>query len=79
MVGQIVCSLKGSDKGSFLIIVGVDKKYVYLCDGKRYKLDRPKRKNSKHVSSTVTILNREEFLTDKAARKALAVYRSNLV
>ena len=79
MVGQIVCSLKGSDKGSFLLVARVDEKYVYLTDGKRYKLDRPKKKNNKHISSTATILKSEEFLTDKAVRKALAVYRSNLV
>lgn len=79
MVGQIVCSLKGSDKGSFLLVARVDEKYVYLTDGKRYKLDRLKRKNRKHISATATILKSEELSTDKAVRKALAVYRSNLV
>lgn len=75
-VGQIVCSLKGSDKGSYLLVAGVDEKYVYLVDGKRYKLEHPKRKNFKHISATQTRLKSEEFLTDKAVRKALAVYRN---
>ena len=77
-VGQIVCSLAGSDKGSFLLVVKVDEGFVYLADGKRYKLSSPKRKNKKHISYTATKLNCEELLTDKAVRKALAVYRSNL-
>ena len=75
-VGQIVCSLKGSDKGSFLLVARVDEKYVYLVNGKRYKLENPKRKNFKHISITQTRLNQDEFLTDKAVRKALAVYRN---
>ncbi len=75
-VGQIVCSLKGSDKGSFLLVVRADEKSAYLVDGKRYKLEGPKRKNFKHISLTQTRLNMEELLTDKAVRKALAVYRN---
>ena len=78
-VGQIVCSLGGSDKGSFLLVVDLDKDYVYLADGKRFKLNRPKRKNPKHISATKTKLKEEEFLTDKAVRKALAVYQNKLL
>ena len=77
MVGQIVCSLKGSDKGSFLLVVLEDEKFVYLVDGKRYKLKNPKKKNVKHISLTSSRLKTEELLTDKAVRKALAVYRRN--
>ena len=77
--GQIVCSMKGSDKGSFLLVVKEDEKYVYLVDGKRYKFDRAKRKNKKHISPTKQKLNCEELLTNKAVRKALAVYRNNLL
>ena len=77
-VGQIVCSLKGSDKDSFLLVVGVDEKFMYLVDGKRYKLNHPKRKNPKHIKTTLTRLDLNELSTDKAVRKALAVYRNNL-
>ena len=77
MVGQIVCSLKGSDKGSFLLVVLEDERFAYLVDGKRYKLNNPKKKNVKHISLTSSRLKIEELLTDKAVRKALAVYRRN--
>ena len=43
--GQIVRSLAGHDKGEFAVIVSHDNKYVYLCDGKRRKLENPKKKN----------------------------------
>lgn len=76
--GQIVCSRAGSDKDRFLVLVGFDGKDALICDGKRYKLASPKRKNQKHLAATQTILNMESISTDKALRKALAVYRSNM-
>lgn len=78
-IGQIVCSLRGNDKGKFLLVLSEDEKFVYLADGKRHKLSSPKKKNKKHVSSTTDSLKCEEILTDKAVRRALAVYRSNLL
>ena len=52
MVGQIVCSKKGRDKGYFLVIVAENSEVVYVCDGKERPLERPKKKNVKHLSFT---------------------------
>ena len=76
--GQIVRSLKGSDKNTFLVVVSANEKELLLCDGKRYKLEKPKRKNPKHIAETKTILNVSQFTTDKAVRKALAAWRATL-
>lgn len=74
--GLIVCSKAGSDKNSFFAVVGSDDKVVYLSDGERYKLAKPKKKNVKHVAVTGKILEVKELLTDKKLRVALAEYRS---
>ena len=74
--GLIVCSKAGSDKNSFLAVVGSDEKCVYLSDGKRYKLALPKKKNVKHIAVTDKILVSEDFSTDKKLREAIAKYRS---
>ncbi|MBO5873004.1 MAG: KOW domain-containing RNA-binding protein [Clostridia bacterium] len=75
--GQIVCSLAGSDKNTFLVVVGTDDKSLLVCDGKRYKLSKPKRKNKKHIAPMLKTLEEQELTTDKALRRALAVFRSN--
>lgn len=74
--GLIVCSKAGSDKHSFFVVVGSDDKFVYISDGKRYKLASPKKKNVKHIAVTGKILEVKEILTDKKLRAALAEYRS---
>ena len=74
--GQIVCSLAGSEKNTFLVVVGSEDKRLLVCDGKRYKLLKPKHKNIKHILPTSKVLKQEELTTDKALRKALAVFRS---
>lgn len=77
MVGQIVCSKKGRDKGYFLVIVEVCENTVYVCDGKERPLERPKKKNVKHLAFTNSVLKAESFKTNKSLRKSLAVYRDS--
>ena len=67
----ILCkSSAGHDKGSWYVIVNQDSEYVYIADGRRRKLENPKRKNIKHVEMTRKTVKLEHF-TDKSLRKAL--------
>ena len=75
MVGRIVCSKAGRDKGYFMIVVDSDKKFVYVCDGKERPLERPKRKNKKHLQFTNTVLEKSSYSTNKSLKKALAVFK----
>ncbi len=75
MIGQIVCSKKGRDKGYFLVVVEETDNTVYVCDGKERPLERPKKKNVKHLSFTNTVLETDCFKSNKGLRKALAIYR----
>ena len=77
MTGRIVCSKSGRDKGYFMVVVNEDSDYLYVCDGKERPLERPKRKNAKHLSLTNTVLTENEFKTNKSLKKALAVYRDS--
>ena len=77
MIGQIVCSKSGRDKGYFMVVVKEDENYLYVCDGKERPLERPKRKNAKHLSLTNTVFSENEFKTNKSLKKALAVYRDS--
>ena len=75
MVGQIVSSKAGRDKNYFLVVVREEGSFVYVCDGKERPLERPKRKNVKHLSFTNTVLEKDSFITNKSLKKAIAVYR----
>ena len=77
MIGRIVCSKSGRDKGYFLVVVKADDNFLYVCDGKERPLERPKRKNAKHLSLTNTVLTEDKFKTNKSLKKALAVYRDS--
>jgi len=77
MIGRIVCSKAGRDKGYFMVVVKEDEHYLYVCDGKERPLENPKRKNVKHLSLTKTVLTENEFKTNKSLKKALAVYRDS--
>ena len=75
MIGRIVCSKAGRDKGLFLAVVGVEGKILLCCDGKERPLERPKHKNIKHVALTKENLSKEQLISNKSLRKALSYYR----
>ena len=77
MIGRIVCSKAGRDKDYFMVVVAEDDRFVYVCDGKERPLERPKRKNLKHLNITTQILDEDSYKTNKHLRKALAVYRDS--
>ena len=75
MEGRIVCSKAGRDKGYFMVVVKRENGFVYVCDGKERPLERPKRKNEKHLCFTNTVLDSDSYKHNKHLKKALAVYR----
>ena len=79
MVGRIVCSKKGRDKGYFLVVVKEENGYLFVADGKERPLEKPKRKNPKHIGATNTVLDENSYRTNKALRRALAVYRDSVI
>lgn len=50
--GDLVVSLCGHDKGEFFIVLSTDKNFVTICDGKRRKVAKAKKKKDKHIRAT---------------------------
>ena len=48
--GDIVVSIMGHDRGEHYLVIDCDKDFIYLADGRLKTLDKPKKKNIKHVS-----------------------------
>ena len=49
MIGMLAVSRAGHDSGNVYVITGETDEYVYLADGQTRTIDRPKKKNKKHI------------------------------
>ncbi len=49
MVGFLAYSLAGHDKGELYLIIEETGDFVYVADGAVRTLDRPKKKNKRHI------------------------------
>jgi ribosomal protein L14E/L6E/L27E len=49
LVGSLVCSKCGHDKGKIFVVFHIDNDYYYLVDGRYRLIDKPKKKKIKHV------------------------------
>lgn len=75
--GQIMRSLAGHDKGDFQTVLKVEGVFAYVADGKRRKLESPKKKKLMHLAPTGTVLSEECLSTNRQIRTALAQYREH--
>jgi ribosomal protein L14E/L6E/L27E len=73
-LGSIVKSTSGHDKDSFYLVVKLDNKGVYIADGRRRKLAKPKCKNEKHLMKTNRVVDLADVDTDKKIRRVLWEY-----
>lgn len=62
--GRVVLSLAGRDKDRLLAVLAVDPAgYLLVADGKERPLERPKRKNPRHVAQTRRVLGEAAMAT----------------
>ena len=78
---DVVISLNGRDKGRRFLVVGSEDGYSMLVDGKSRRVEKPKRKNNKHLiledkagGSIAEKLGGGEKVTNNEIRRALAQY-----
>jgi ribosomal protein L14E/L6E/L27E len=69
LIGNIVFSRCGHDKGEIFIVVNQDESYYYLVDGKKRLINKPKKKKFKHVQITNFCCN--EIVFKLHAKKCL--------
>ena len=78
---DIVKSVAGRDAGSLFFVLATEGDFLLLADGRRRRVESPKRKRRKHVSlqgpcdeRTRLKLQSESRLTNSEIRKALALW-----
>ncbi|HEY8499236.1 MAG TPA: KOW domain-containing RNA-binding protein [Clostridia bacterium] len=53
VIGRVVYSKAGRDKGKILVVVGIiDENFVLVADGSLRPIERPKKKRMKHLKFT---------------------------
>ena len=65
--GQIVKSLAGHDKDSLYMVVRVEGSFIWVADGRRHRLEEPKKKNIRHVQPV------KEYIPDGDRDKDVAI------
>lgn len=82
--GTVVQSLAGKDKGVLYVVVDrLTYPYVQIADGRKYKLDRPKKKNCRHLRilgavETVPANYSDEWIRAAVKRAAVELTREVL-
>lgn len=55
--GTIVFSKAGRDKGRAMVVLHSEGEYLFLADGDLRPIENPKKKKTKHIQPTHTIIN----------------------
>lgn len=71
--GSVVKALAGRDQDRLFVAVAVEDRCVFIADGKERKLEKPKRKNIKHISPTGKAVDMTD-MTDKKLRKLVSAF-----
>lgn len=76
--GQVVRSIAGHDSNDIFAVVGSDEKNVFICDGRERKVEKPKRKNRKHIEILTYVLEPEEMAANGRLKKSLGKIKAEL-
>lgn len=84
MIGKLAKSKSGHDKDSIYVIVNEDETCVYLADGRLKPVEKPKRKNKKHIQiikrfpkEITELLPRDREFRNEEVKRAIKIYRKS--
>ena len=85
MMGKLAISRAGHDKNHLYVIVREEEEYVFLADGKLKTVEKPKKKNRKHIQiiqslpiSIKNMLTDMETVRDPEIKRAIRLYMKEL-
>lgn len=70
--GCVVVATAGRDRGQVLAVLEATPDGLWIADGRRRKIQRPKRKNPRHVQDTGRVVSETAMATNRELRRALA-------
>lgn len=78
MTGWLAYSLAGHDKGSLYVIVKEEKDYLWLSDGNVRPLEKPKKKNKKHIQIIKKAGNLPLPVTNETIKRTIKLYNKDI-
>lgn len=73
--GSIVRATAGRDKDSFFVVVGLESNFAFIADGKRRKVDAPKKKKLIHLAETKTVV-KGSYETNPQIKRILSQFKN---
>ncbi|MBE5934597.1 MAG: hypothetical protein E7262_02250 [Lachnospiraceae bacterium] len=68
LVGSLIISRSGHDKNHIYVVMEVESGFVYVVDGRLKTIDKPKKKNIKHIQ---VVNNKPEDIMEKIDNNSL--------
>jgi ribosomal protein L14E/L6E/L27E len=72
--GLVVKASAGRDSNAYFVVLESDEKFAVIADGKTRRLEKPKRKNIRHLKPTGKTICLDE-ITNKQLKKALSEFK----
>ena len=73
--GQVVLSSAGRDRGGWMAVLGIAPDGgILVADGRRRPIQRPKRKNPRHLTPTGFTVSETSMATNRELRRALTAF-----
>ncbi len=82
---KLAVSRAGHDKDSIYVIVKEEANMVYLADGKYKPLEKPKRKNKKHIQvikklpKEITEVFKQENFRNEEVKRVIKLYQNHIL
>lgn len=54
--GSIVRATAGKEKDGFFVVIDVEGRFALIADGRRRRVDNPKKKSLRHLAPTNTVI-----------------------
>ena len=83
-VGSIVQSRAGKDKGMFFVVSKIEHNFVFLVDGKKRTLSKPKKKKNRHLivcqqcSELKEKFAKAQYMLDSEIKSVLRNFKLNM-
>ncbi|MCL1819233.1 MAG: KOW domain-containing RNA-binding protein [Oscillospiraceae bacterium] len=75
--GNVVIPIAGREKGRLHIVLDIDNEFALIADGKRRRVEKPKRKKIKHMEVAEGYFS-ENAKTNKEIRRVLAIIKNEI-
>lgn len=76
VTGSIVFARAGRDKGGCFVVLGTDGTFAFIADGRRRRVEAPKKKKLIHLCATKTVLEGLPA-TNPQVKRAIREFLSN--